>query len=144
MKRHVNLLALFHLVWGGLSLAAGAATLALALGALAIVMSAERTALGPNVGASFTAGVFFVFAAAAVAWGGVHIWIGRALGRRLAWARLLGLGVAVLNLFFLPLGTALAVYAFWVLLTDETRRMFEPEAPRPGHGAASESASDRA
>ncbi|HOG30532.1 MAG TPA: hypothetical protein PLT35_14745, partial [Vicinamibacterales bacterium] len=101
MKRHVDLLALFHLVWGALSLAAGAATLALALGALAIVASAERTALGPNVGATFTAGVFFAFAIAAVAWGGLHLWVGRALGRRLAWARVLGLGIAVLNLFFL-------------------------------------------
>ncbi|HNV02164.1 MAG TPA: hypothetical protein PLE61_06045 [Vicinamibacterales bacterium] len=135
MKRHVDLLALFHLVWGALSLAAGAATLALALGALAIVASAERTDLGPNVGATFTAGVFFAFAVAAVAWGGLHLWVGRALGRRLAWARVLGLGIAVLNLFFLPLGTALAVYTLWVLLTNETRRMFEPDAPLSTPGA---------
>ena len=33
------------------------------------------------------------------------------------------------NLFVLPFGTALGIYAFWVLLHDESRRMFV-EAPR--------------
>jgi hypothetical protein len=41
------------------------------------------------------------------------------------------MGLAVLNLFFLPLGTALAVYAFWVLLSEQTRRLFEPALPSP-------------
>ena len=38
--------------------------------------------------------------------------------------RLATLGLAVPNLFVLPFGTALGVYAFWVLLHDETRKMF--------------------
>ena len=135
MKRHVDLLALFHVLWGVLSLVAGTATLVLAFGAMAIVTSEERVALGPNVGASFTAGVFFVFAIAALAWGGMHLWTGRALGQRRSWARILGLALAVLNLFFLPLGTALAAYTFWVLLTEDTRRMFEP-GPHPSQPAA--------
>ena len=125
MTRHVDLLALFYLLWGALSLAAGAAILVLALGALAIITSPGRAALGPDPGANFTAGVFFVFAVAALGWGGIQLWTGRSLAKRRPKARLAGLGLAVLNLFFLPLGTALAVYTFWVLLADETRRMFE-------------------
>ena len=39
---------------------------------------------------------------------------------------LLALGLAVLNLFVLPFGTALAIYAFWVLLHNESRALFEP------------------
>ncbi len=44
------------------------------------------------------------------------------------------LGLAVGNLILLPFGTALGVYALWVLLKDEGRRLFEPNhlnaAPR--------------
>lgn len=40
------------------------------------------------------------------------------------WARILALILGVLNLFKFPWGTALAVYTFWVLLHDETRRLF--------------------
>ena len=57
---------------------------------------------------------------------------GFAMRRRRYWARLAGLALAVLNLFFLPFGTALAIYAFWVLLSDQSRRLFEPaESPVP-------------
>ena len=35
------------------------------------------------------------------------------------------LGLAVPNLFVLPFGTALGIYAFWVLLHNETRTFFE-------------------
>lgn len=125
MTRHVDILSVFYLFWGALSLVAGLSILVLALGALAIVTSAGRAALGPDVGANFTVGVFFVFAAGALAFGGLQWWTGRSLKRRRPWARLVALGLAVLNLFFLPLGTALAVYTFWVLLSDENRRMFE-------------------
>ena len=135
MTRHVDLLALFYLLWGALSLVAGTAILVLALGALAIITSPGRAALGPDLGANFTAGVFFVFAAASLAWGGLQLGTGRSLAKRRPRARLVGLGLAVLNLFFLPLGTALAVYTFWVLLADETRRMFEPGMPSPGPGS---------
>lgn len=128
MTRHIDLLAVFFQMWGALALVAGTAILVLAVGALAIVTSAERAALGPDVAAGLTVGFFFVFAAAALAWGGIHLWAGFAMRGHKAWARLAGLALAVLNLFFLPVGTALAVYTFWVLLSNETRGLFEPTA----------------
>ena len=39
-------------------------------------------------------------------------------------ARLLALGLAVVNMVLLPFGTALGAYACWVLLKDEGRRLF--------------------
>ena len=36
------------------------------------------------------------------------------------------LALAVPNLPVLPFGTALGVYALWILLTNEARRLFEP------------------
>lgn len=128
MMRHIDLLAVFYQMWGVLALVAGTAILVLAVGALAIVTSAERAALGPDVAAGVTVGLFFVFAAGALAWGGIHLWTGVSLRAHKTWARLAGLALAVLNLFFLPVGTALAVYTFWVLLSNETRRLFEPGA----------------
>jgi len=131
MIRHVDLLAVFYLFWGALALVAGTAILVLALGALAVITSAERAALGRDLGASVTVGIFFMFAAGALAWGGIHLLTGVALRRHRPWARLIGMGLAVLNLFFLPLGTALAVYTFWVLLAEQTRRLFYPALPAP-------------
>ena len=44
---------------------------------------------------------------------------GTAIHRRHAPGRLAALGLAVPNLFVLPFGTALGIYAMWVLLHDE-------------------------
>lgn len=41
------------------------------------------------------------------------------------WGRILALVVAVLHLFSFPFGTALGVYAFWVLLNAEAAPLFE-------------------
>jgi hypothetical protein len=134
MTRHIDLLAVFYLFWGALALVAGTGILVLALGALAIITSVERVALGPDLAADLTVGLYFLFAAGALLWGGIHLLTGLALRRQKAWARLVGMGLAVLNLFFLPLGTALAVYAFWVLLSEQTRRLFDPALHAPDAG----------
>jgi len=131
MTRHVDLLAVMYLFWGALALLAGLAILILAIGALAIITSADRTALGQDLAASLTAATFFFLAAGALLWGGIHVLTGRALRRHRHWSRLVGMALAVLNLFFLPFGTALAVYAFWVLLAEPTRRLFDPAAQTP-------------
>jgi hypothetical protein len=125
MTRHVDLLAVFYQMWGALALVAGSAVLVLAFGALAIVTSAGRSALGPDVGAGLTVALFFLFAAGALAWGAIHVWTGVRLRTLRSSSRLVGLALAVPNLFFLPVGTALAVYTFWVLLSNETRQLFE-------------------
>lgn len=126
MVRHIDLLARLQKIWGGLALVAGAAVLILALGALGVILTAPPGSPQVGMAAGFTTTVFFLFAFGALAWGGVHIHDGIGLRGRKAWARPVALVLAVLNLFFLPFGTALAVYAFWVLLSDETRRAFAP------------------
>lgn len=136
MTRHVDLLSVLYRLWGVLALVAGLAILVLALGALAVITSEGRAALGPDVAAGLTVAAFFVFAVLALLWGGAHVLTGMALRRHRSWARLVGLGLAVLNLFFLPFGTALAVYTFWILLSNETRRLFDPAEPAPVTPAA--------
>ncbi|MDH3252977.1 MAG: hypothetical protein OEM41_09315 [Ignavibacteria bacterium] len=40
------------------------------------------------------------------------------------WARILVLILSAIDLINFPIGTALAVYSFWVLIQDETVRLF--------------------
>ena len=56
--------------------------------------------------------------------GALSIVTGRGLRRRRGGSRALALGVGVANLLVLPLGTALGVYTFWVLLNNDARREF--------------------
>ena len=75
--------------------------------------------------AGLTAATFAVLGVFAVLWGGAHLWAAAGLRRRHASGRFLTLGLAIVNLLILPFGTALGIYALWVLLTNEGRRIFE-------------------
>jgi hypothetical protein len=121
---HLKLLGILHVVWGAIGLVLGLSTLMLAVGAVAVGVTAE----GREIPAGVTAVAFAVFAAALLAAGGGNAWAGSAIHRRQPSGRLAALGLAVPNLFVLPFGTALGIYAFWVLLHDEARRMFQREA----------------
>ena len=120
MKAHLHLLSILQLVWGAIGLLLGVSTLLLALGAVSIGVSAEEE----RVAAALTAGAFGVFAAALIAGGGANAWAGASLRRVQPSGRITTLALAVFNLFVLPFGTALAIYAYWVLLNNETRGMF--------------------
>lgn len=128
MTRHVDLLAVLYQIWGALALVTGLAVLVLGLGAMAVVTSAQHAAYEGGLLAGLTAFTFFVFGIGALVWGGAHLITAKALRRRRHWARLCGLSLAVVNLFFLPFGTALAAYAFWVFLNNESRHMFDTKA----------------
>ena len=42
------------------------------------------------------------------------------------------LALAIANLLVIPFGTALGAYAFWVLLTNDAHRLFEPGPQESG------------
>ena len=117
---HLHLLGILQLVWGAVGLVLGVSTLLLAVGAVAIGWSSS----GDELAAGLTAAAFAIFAAALLAGGGANAWAGAAIGRRDPAGRLAALWLAVLNLFVLPFGPALAIYAFWVLLHNESRAQF--------------------
>jgi mannose/fructose/N-acetylgalactosamine-specific phosphotransferase system component IIC len=121
MRSHVKLLGMLQLAWGAMGLLLGGSLLLLAAGAAAIA----RTSPGDPWTAAFTAALFVVFAGALGASGWVNAWAGRGLQHYRAPARIVTLVLAVLNLFVLPFGTALAIYAFWVLLHNDARALFE-------------------
>jgi curved DNA-binding protein CbpA len=126
---HVRLLGILQVTWGAIGLLLGVSTLMLAVGAVAVGMTSQ----GSEIPAGVTALAFGVCAAALLVAGAGNAWAGSAMQQRRAPGRLAALALAVPNLFVLPFGTALGIYAFWVLLHDESRRMFvnqEPDARR--------------
>jgi hypothetical protein len=119
------------LTWGGLFALVAVAGAALAAGAAAIATTTGAVGFPSGAAARVTAFTIGLLAALAALWAVLHIWIGRAIRRLDPRARLLAIGLAVVNLVLLPFGTALGAYAFWVLLKDDGRRLFEGAADRP-------------
>ena len=126
MRSHIRLLGVLQLTWGAIGLLLGVATLLLAVGALAIGLLNS----GDRVGAGVTALTFGVFGAALLAGGAANAWAGRSLRRQEPAGRSAVLWLSVPNLFLLPFGTALGIYAWWVLLHQESRAVFlAPRSP---------------
>jgi hypothetical protein len=124
VKRHADFLSVLYLAWGAIFTIVGLAGLALTAGAIAIARDSGPVRVGSDLAASLTAVTLGVLAVIALLWGVLHLWLGAALRRYQPWARLLSLGLAVINLVLFPFGTALVGYALWVLLTDEGRRLY--------------------
>ena len=127
MERHVTLLGLLAGLWGALAVVAGVSMLLLSAGAAAEVM--DPSSAGVELAAGVTAGVFALIGGLALAWGGVHLYAAMLLERRRPSGRVLALALALVNLLVLPFGTALGIYALWVLLTNDGRRLFEAARP---------------
>jgi hypothetical protein len=128
MSSHLQLLWVLQLVWGSIGVLLGASTLMLAVGAAAIGWTTQ----GEEVVAGITAAAFLICAFLLLAAGGANAWAGNALKRLQPHGRLATLALAVPNLFILPFGTALGIYAFWVLLHHDTRLKFEIPGSRAG------------
>lgn len=123
MDRHLDVLGLLYVVWGGLFLLAGLTGLALTVGAVALAGRAAGDA-GMALAAGLTAATFGMLAVTALAWGGIHATAGVAVRRHRPWGRAVAVVFGVLDLALLPLGTALGLYALWVLLHDDVRARF--------------------
>src|SRR5262245_20382138 len=104
-----------------MALLLGGSLLLLAAGAAAIA----RTRQGDPMTAVVTAVMFILFATALALGGYANAWVGRAVRQHRAPGRTGALLLAVVNLFVLPFGTALAIYTFWVLLHNDARALFE-------------------
>lgn len=126
MKRHVDFLATLYVAWGAIFALVAIAGFALAGGAFAIAQSTGPVRFSSEMAARLTGVTISIIAVIALVWAILHLVVGRQLKKYRPPARLMTLGLAVGNLILLPFGTALGVYALWVLLKDEGRRLFEP------------------
>ena len=124
MTRQVDFLGVLFIVWGILTALVGVSTLALGVGAFVLISSAGRGGAGGQVAASLAAGLFTTLAILAIVWGAAHIVIGVPLRRHRPWARVTALLLGSVDLVLLPYGTALGVYALWLLLGEHGRSLF--------------------
>ncbi len=124
MASQVDFLGVLFIVWGLLTTLVGVSTLALGIGAVALITSASRGGAG-QVAAGVTAAAFTALAIIAMLWGAAHVVVGVPLRRHKPWSRLGALTLGSVDLLLLPYGTALGVYAIWVLLSEQGKSLFE-------------------
>jgi len=113
MERHVRLLGIFFTIWGGFSILCGFGVTILLVGAG--VMTGEAT------GMTILAVVALFFGGFLVVTGALEIICGWGLMNQKSWARTMAIVLAILNIIDPPLGTALGVYALWVLFNPESQ-----------------------
>jgi len=122
VETHVKVLATLALVRGGLGLLVALFS-SMIFGALASFVSAQ-----PDEGAAIGATVLGITGVALtiylVATAAVSIICGVGLWNRKRWARILGIVLGAMLLIEFPLGTALGIYALWVLFNKRTEPLF--------------------
>jgi hypothetical protein len=132
MSSHVDFAGVLFIVWGLLTTLVGVSTLALGVSAIALISSATRGGGGGQVAAGVAAVIFTTLALIAIMWGAAHVVVGVPLRQRKPWARLVALMLGSVDLLLLPYGTALGIYALWVLLHEEGKGLFhQPFKDRP-------------
>jgi len=124
MAPHVDFVGVLFIVWGLLTTLVGVSTLALGVGAVALIATASRGGGGGAVAAGVTAAVFTTLAVIAIVWGAAHVVVGVPLRRHHGWARVTALMLGSVDLLLLPYGTALGAYALWVLLNERSKKLF--------------------
>lgn len=122
MERHVKVLGWFNVVIGVLGLLIGLAFLA---GGTVIAEFAGVAASDSDIPAAAIQIVAIVILGVLVTLSLPCLFLGYGLLHLRPWARILGIVLAALNLLNVPIGTAISLYAFWVLLQPETEALFQ-------------------
>lgn len=129
MRKHVDLVGLLFILWGGMSLLLSVSLLSTGIAATAIGAAATQGATGGKLAAGIVAAVFFTLAAIGLVFGIAHIWIGSRLRRFREWARAFAIVLSVVDLVLVPFGTGLGIYALWALVNEQSRPLFDEEPP---------------
>ena len=148
-EEHLRLLALFHYILGGVTVAGG-----LFMGVWAIFMAVVFASAPPTFAdgtneefarqmqamPAFMMAFFGMFAAVVVAFGVVQVVAGRCIASRRA--RLFTLLVAIPRVIFIPFGTLLSIFTFVVLERASVQQIYRraaapPPPASPGQGQVS-------
>ncbi|HEV8042011.1 MAG TPA: hypothetical protein VGP62_24240 [Bryobacteraceae bacterium] len=127
MAQQVKILGILHIVFGALCVLGGLITLAVMGGIAGIVGSADQSndaAVAVPVLAAI--GLFVCVLCLVVGLPGLVGGIG--LLQYQPWARITIIVISALDLIHIPIGTALGIYGFWVLLNPQTEAMFKRPA----------------
>jgi len=127
MTTHVKVLGVLYIALSAIGLMC-ALFLMLALGTASSIVGlnadpSDAAVALPIIGIAGSALVIFLLA---LSLPGLIVGVG--LLRLAPWARIAGMVLAILHLINIPLGTAIGIYALWVLFNKDTERLF---ADRP-------------
>jgi len=116
MEKHVTILGILYIVFNALGIIAGIIIFTVMTGAGIISGDEEAMAITAIIGTVI--GAFLLVLSLPGIIGGIGIL------KQQNWARILVLVLGFLNLLNIPFGTALGIYTLWVLLNDETIKLF--------------------
>jgi hypothetical protein len=127
MQQHVKVLAILHIILGGLGVLAALVVMAVFGGLAGLAHFSDS---GGDVGAFAVGGVLGLIGAVVTIIVLVFSLPGLIAGIGLLtfqpWARILAIVISVLELPAFPFHTALGVYGLWVLLSVEGTALFRP------------------
>jgi hypothetical protein len=125
MEGHVRVVGILYIIGGALGiLIAFGCLVVFGLGALGVAGAAmnedpDAIVAVPIIGALGTALVAVIVICSIPG-----IVAGMGLLKYRPWARVLTIILAALNILNVPIGTALGIYSFWVLLNKDTEQLF--------------------
>lgn len=119
MEKHITLVAVLNIAFGFLGMFLAVFLFVVIVGAGIISGEQEAMAATSIVG---TAVAFFLAIVSLP-----EIIGGFGLLKHKPWARILILVVACLDLLCIPIGTLIGIYVLWVLLNEETVKLFDKE-----------------
>ena len=129
MTTHVKVLGVLYIALSAIGLMA-ALFLMLAVGTASSIVGlnaepADAAVALPIIGIAGSALVVFLLA---LSLPGLIVGIG--LLKLASWARIAGIVLAIIHLINIPVGTALGIYALWVLLSEHGKAVFNDIADR--------------
>lgn len=120
MEKHVNLIAILWIALGAITFFGGFVAFFILFGISFIPdIGYETPVILRTVGIGVAIFLFILSIPKVIA--------GIGLMKKKEWGRILALIVAFLSILNFPLGTALAIYTFVILIKDEAVQLFKPQ-----------------
>ena len=121
--QHVKIVAWIYIVLGSLAVLAGICTVA--GGGLAGFSGAGAAATAEEAaGAGVFGAIMGVLGFVYLIIGALEVFAGWGLLKYRPWSRTLAIVLSAIMLIGIPIGTIIGAYALWVLLNDDTKRLF--------------------
>lgn len=117
MERHVTFVAVINIAFGFLGIFLGLVLFVVLIAAGIISNDPEALTITAIVGVAIAG--FLILTSIPEIIGGFG------LLKRKPWARILVLIIAVLDLMLIPIGTLIGIYELWVLLQEDTVKLFK-------------------
>ena len=126
MAQQVKILGILHIVFGALCVLGGLIVLAV-MGGIAGIVGASDPSQDSAVAIPILAAIGGFVCILCLVVGLPGLIGGFGLLQYKPWARITLIVLSALDLIHVPIGTALGIYGFWVLLNPETEAMFKQQ-----------------